>query len=69
MLGLTMRKYISPLQTNIFVRAHGTINVFAVDGSFLPSLPSQNLTFTIMANAHRVATEFGLKNEEEKLKH
>jgi choline dehydrogenase-like flavoprotein len=64
-----MSKNPSPLQTDIFGRVHGTSKVFAVDGSVLPSLPSQNLTFTIMANAHRIATEFGLKNEEEKLKH
>lgn len=67
--SLTMSKNPSPLQTDIFGRVHGTSKVFAVDGSVLPSLPSQNLTFTIMANAHRIATEFGLKNEEEKLKH
>jgi choline dehydrogenase-like flavoprotein len=32
-------------------------NLFIVDGSVFPSLPSKNLTFTLMANATRVATE------------
>ncbi|NQY96271.1 MAG: GMC family oxidoreductase [Henriciella sp.] len=32
-------------------------NLFIVDGSVFPSLPSKNLTLTLMANATRVATE------------
>ena len=31
--------------------------VFVVDGSVFPALPAKNLTFTLMANATRVATE------------
>ncbi len=32
-------------------------NLFVVDGSVFPALPAKNLTFTLMANATRVATE------------
>lgn len=32
-------------------------NLFIVDGSIFPTLPAKNLTFTLMANAARVASE------------
>jgi choline dehydrogenase-like flavoprotein len=32
-------------------------NLFVVDGSGFPFLPAKNLTFTLMANAVRVARE------------
>jgi choline dehydrogenase-like flavoprotein len=32
-------------------------NLWIVDGSTIPFLPAKNLTFTLMANAVRVATE------------
>jgi choline dehydrogenase-like flavoprotein len=31
-------------------------NLFIVDGSVMPFLPAKNLTFTLMANAVRVAS-------------
>lgn len=37
-------------------RSHTFPNLFVIDGSVLPSLPAKNLTFTLMANAVRVAT-------------
>lgn len=36
-------------------RSHRFPNLFVVDGSVLPFLPAKNLTFTLMANAVRVA--------------
>ena len=32
-------------------------NLWVVDGATFPALPAKNLTFTLMANAVRVATE------------
>lgn len=37
-------------------RLEGTRSVYVCDGSCFPHLPARNLTFTIMANAHRIAT-------------
>lgn len=37
-------------------RLEGTRAVYVCDGSCFPHLPARNLTFTIMANAHRIAT-------------
>jgi len=59
--SLPMSNVPGPLQTDKFGLVYGTHNVYAVDGSVLPNLPAQNSTFTIMANAHRIATEFGNK--------
>jgi choline dehydrogenase-like flavoprotein len=36
-------------------RLHGMKNVYVADGSVFPALPAKNLSFTIMANAMRVA--------------
>lgn len=36
-------------------RLEGTRHVYVCDGSCFPHLPAKNLTFTIMANAHRIA--------------
>jgi choline dehydrogenase-like flavoprotein len=60
--SLPMCKNPGQLQTDIFGRIHGTSKVFAVDGSVLPSLPAQNSTYTMMANAHRIATAFASRN-------
>jgi hypothetical protein len=56
--ALPMRPQPGPLQTWPDGRLHGTRRVYVVDGAALPSLPSQNSTYTIMANAHRVGTRF-----------
>lgn len=40
----------------------GTKSVYIVDQSTFPSLPSQNITYTAMANAHRIATNFDKKD-------
>lgn len=36
-------------------RLQGTRGVYVCDGSCFPRLPAKNLTYTIMANAHRIA--------------
>lgn len=40
-------------------RLHGTANVFVADGSGFRFLPAKGVTFTLMANAHRVASTVG----------
>jgi choline dehydrogenase-like flavoprotein len=37
-------------------RLYGTRNVYVADGACFPRLPAKNLTFTIMANAMRIAS-------------
>jgi choline dehydrogenase-like flavoprotein len=36
-------------------RSHDFENLYVVDGSTFPFLPAKNITFTLMANAARVA--------------
>jgi choline dehydrogenase-like flavoprotein len=43
-------------QTDPDGRLEGTKRVFVADGAVFPALPAKNLTFTIMANAMRVAS-------------
>lgn len=38
-------------------RLHGTKRVYVVDSATLPTLPAQNLTFTVVANAMRIADQ------------
>jgi choline dehydrogenase-like flavoprotein len=43
-------------------KSHDFKNLYFVDGTSFPSLPAKNLTFTLMANAARVADNvFGEK--------
>jgi choline dehydrogenase-like flavoprotein len=53
--ALPMRTSPGPLETDLEGRLSGTRRTFVVDSSVFPSLPAQNLTFTVMANARRVA--------------
>lgn len=46
-----------PLTTAPDCRSWDIPNVYFADGSTFPALPAKNLTFTLMANATRVATE------------
>ena len=46
-----------PLTTSKYCKSHDFRNLYFVDGTSLPSLPAKNLTFTLMANAVRVAEE------------
>ncbi len=38
-------------------RCRGFDNLYLVDGTTFPSLPAKNLTFTLMANATRIAEQ------------
>jgi choline dehydrogenase-like flavoprotein len=44
-----------PLTTTPDCRSRDFDNLFLVDGSSFPFLPAKNLTFSLMANAARVA--------------
>jgi len=44
-------------------RLHGTRAVYVVDGACFPRLPAKNLTFTIMANAMRIASRLARSTE------
>jgi choline dehydrogenase-like flavoprotein len=52
---LPMRSSPGPLECDPEGRLSGTERVFVVDTAVFPTLPAQNLTFTAMANARRVA--------------
>ncbi|MDH3468842.1 MAG: GMC oxidoreductase, partial [Gammaproteobacteria bacterium] len=54
---LPMSAEKKPLTTDSHGRSHDFENVFLVDGSTFPYLPAKNLTFTLMANATRIARE------------
>jgi ferredoxin len=43
--------------SDLLGRVGGFRNIHLIDGSVLPSVPSTTFTFTVMANAHRIATE------------
>ena len=52
---LPMSAIPGPLTTSKDCRSHDFENLLIVDGSTLPFLPAKNVTFTLMANAARVA--------------
>lgn len=54
---LPMVKDPGPLQTGPDCRSSDVENLYFVDGSPICDLPAKNLTFTLMANARRVASE------------
>jgi choline dehydrogenase-like flavoprotein len=56
---LPMRASPGPLESDAEGRLAGTRRVFVVDSAAFPTLPAQNLTFTAMANARRVAAGLG----------
>lgn len=53
--ALPMRSSPGPLECEASGRLSGTARVFVVDTAAFPTLPAQNLTFTAMANAMRIA--------------
>lgn len=54
---LPMSRSPRELTTSIHGRSHDFPNLYVVDGSTFPFLPAKNPTFTLMANAIRVAEE------------
>ena len=59
--SLPMCRKPNALQTDCEGRLAGTRQVFIVDAAAIPALPAQNSTYTVMANAMRVADIFSAK--------
>ncbi len=56
--GLGLSAAPAGLASDLEGRVGGTRRVFAVDGASFPALPPQNSTYTIMANADRIAARY-----------
>lgn len=50
-----MRNPTSDYQCSLFGELHGSAGIHIVDGSLLSYIPAKNLSFTLMANAMRIA--------------
>jgi choline dehydrogenase-like flavoprotein len=55
--GLPMRQTPGPKETDRLGRPFGSRRVHVVDGACFSSLPAEHLTYTIMANAARIAAQ------------
>lgn len=51
---LPMSKTPGPYQTDSLGRLNGYHNIHMVDASIMPSIPASTITFSVMANAHRI---------------
>ena len=51
-----MRASPSAFESDLLGRPHGFTRVHAVDATVFPTIPSTTITFTVMANAHRIAS-------------
>lgn len=54
-----MRKAPGPLETDTLGRLPSMDRVHLIDASVLPSIPATSITFSMMANAHRIASASG----------
>lgn len=52
-----MRAHPGRFESDRWGRPHGFARVHAVDATVFPSIPAGPITFTVMANAHRIASE------------
>jgi len=52
-----MRENPQPFESDCLGRPHGWTRVHAVDATVLPSAPATTITFSVMANAHRIGWE------------
>jgi choline dehydrogenase-like flavoprotein len=52
-----MRENPKQFESDTLGRPHGWSRVHAVDASVLPSIPATTITFSVMANAHRIGWE------------
>jgi len=52
---LPMSESPEPWTTSALGQSHDFDNLFFVDGTTFPFLPAKNLTFSLMANACRIA--------------
>ena len=48
-----------PFESDVLGRPHGLSRIHLVDSTTFPTIPSTTITFTVMANAHRIATAAG----------
>ena len=55
--SLPMRARPGKFESDVLGRPHGWSNVHVVDASVLPSIPATTITFSVMANAHRIGWE------------
>jgi choline dehydrogenase-like flavoprotein len=55
--SLPMRASPGTFESDRLGRPHGWTRVHVVDASVLPSIPATTITFTVMANAHRIGWE------------
>ena len=55
--SLPMRASPGKFESDALGRPHGWSRVHAVDASVLPSIPATTITFSVMANAHRIGWE------------
>jgi choline dehydrogenase-like flavoprotein len=54
-----MREAPGPFECDVLGRPHGFSRVHVVDSTTFPTIPSTTITFTAMANAHRIASAAG----------
>jgi hypothetical protein len=57
-----MRRAPAELETDVWGRLPGLPHMHIVDSSVLPTLPAGPVAFTVMANAHRIASECPIDN-------
>jgi choline dehydrogenase-like flavoprotein len=55
--SLPMSENPTSTQTDILGRPAGAGRIHVIDASVLPSIPAMTITFSVMANAHRIASE------------
>jgi len=55
--SLPMRMASGKFESDTLGRPHGWSRLHAVDASVLPSIPATTITFSVMANAHRIGWE------------
>jgi choline dehydrogenase-like flavoprotein len=55
--SLPMRMQPGKFESDTLGRLHGWSRIHAVDASVLPSVPATTITFSVMANAHRIGWE------------
>ena len=56
--SLPMAAQPGPLESDVYGRPAGLHRVHVIDASVLPTLPAATVTLTVMANAHRIASQF-----------
>ena len=55
--SLPMRQQPGPMESDCLGRPQGWKHLHVVDASVLPSVPATTITFSVMANAHRIGWE------------